>query len=265
MLPDSMVGSSARRLRLRRTRGRVGLGLVAGLSVLAGMTDAIGFLATGDFVSFMSGNTTRLAVSLGEGDFGGLVRLSVALASFVVGNALGVILARFSGRRAAPILVCCAMLLALSAVWPFDWNVPALVAAILAMGMLNAVVEQVNGVEQQGRQQVAIDPAQRLAGATGALERHVRRRGARRPTGTATGPRGDGGERSAGGSSRVAGTGDSAAMADGLYGALSGHCGVCRVPRRPDESPERSAALLDLAWNHSIGCVHTHLYGVASR
>ncbi|MCS7958468.1 DUF1275 family protein, partial [Pseudomonas aeruginosa] len=60
-----MVGSSARRLRLRRTRGRVGLGLVAGLSVLAGMTDAIGFLATGDFVSFMSGNTTRLAVSLG--------------------------------------------------------------------------------------------------------------------------------------------------------------------------------------------------------
>lgn len=146
MLPDSMVGSSARRLRLRRTRGRVGLGLVAGLSVLAGMTDAIGFLATGDFVSFMSGNTTRLAVSLGEGDFGGLVRLSVALASFVVGNALGVILARFSGRRAAPILVCCAMLLALSAVWPFDWNVPALVAAILAMGMLNAVVEQVNGL-----------------------------------------------------------------------------------------------------------------------
>ncbi len=146
MLPDSMVGSSARRLRLRRTRGRVGLGLVAGLSVLAGMTDAIGFLATGDFVSFMSGNTTRLAVSLGEGDFGGLVRLSVALASFVVGNALGVILARFSGRRAAPILVCCAMMLALSAVWPFDWNVPALVAAILAMGMLNAVVEQVNGL-----------------------------------------------------------------------------------------------------------------------
>ncbi|MGC3218538.1 DUF1275 domain-containing protein, partial [Pseudomonas aeruginosa] len=52
-----MVGSSARRLRLRRTRGRVGLGQVAGLSVLAGMTDAIGFLATGDFVSFMSGNT----------------------------------------------------------------------------------------------------------------------------------------------------------------------------------------------------------------
>lgn len=146
MLPDSVVGSSARRLRLRRVRGRVGLGLVAGLSVLAGMTDAIGFLATGDFVSFMSGNTTRLAVSLGEGDLGGMARLAIALASFVAGNALGVILARFSGRRAAPILVCCAMLLALSAVWPFDWNVPALVAAIIAMGMLNAVVEQVNGL-----------------------------------------------------------------------------------------------------------------------
>ena len=51
------------RVRVRVWRGRVGLGLVASLSVLAGMTDAIGFLATGDFVSFMSGNTTRLFVS----------------------------------------------------------------------------------------------------------------------------------------------------------------------------------------------------------
>ena len=49
-------------------------GLVnASLSVLAGMTDAIGFLATGDFVSFMSGNTTRLAVAVSEGDLGMVV------------------------------------------------------------------------------------------------------------------------------------------------------------------------------------------------
>jgi len=44
------------------------LGLVAGLSVLAGMTDAIGLLALGDFVSFMSGNTTRLAVAINDVD-----------------------------------------------------------------------------------------------------------------------------------------------------------------------------------------------------
>ena len=62
-------------VRVRAWRGRVGLAMVASLSVLAGMTDAIGFLATGDFVSFMSGNTTRLAVAIGDGDLGMAVRL----------------------------------------------------------------------------------------------------------------------------------------------------------------------------------------------
>jgi hypothetical protein len=55
-------------------RGRVGLGLVAALSVLAGMTDAIGLLALGDFVSFMSGNTTRLAVAISEADLALVLR-----------------------------------------------------------------------------------------------------------------------------------------------------------------------------------------------
>jgi len=59
MLPNTLPARTAKRLRLQMLRGRVGLGLVAGLSVLAGMTDAIGLLALGDFVSFMSGNTTR--------------------------------------------------------------------------------------------------------------------------------------------------------------------------------------------------------------
>lgn len=110
------------------------------------MADAIGFLAIGGFISFMSDNTTRLAVSLDKGDSGRLMRLSVALASFIIGNALRVILAHFSGRRTAPTLVYCAMLLTLSVVWPFDWNVPALITAILAMGMFDAVVEQVSGL-----------------------------------------------------------------------------------------------------------------------
>lgn len=43
----------------------VGFGFVVLLSFLAGMTDAIGFLRAGDFLSFMSGNTTRLAIAMG--------------------------------------------------------------------------------------------------------------------------------------------------------------------------------------------------------
>jgi len=53
----------ARRRRIIRTRRTMtGLALVGSISFLAGMTDATGLLLTGDFVSFMTGNTTRAAM-----------------------------------------------------------------------------------------------------------------------------------------------------------------------------------------------------------
>ncbi len=146
MLPHPITTRTARRLRLQVLRGRVGLGLVAGLSVLAGMTDAIGLLALGDFVSFMSGNTTRLAVAISQADLALVLRLSGALLGFVAGNTLGVVLARGFRRRAWPVLVVVAALLAGAAAWPLAATFPALLAATLAMGMINAVVEQVNGL-----------------------------------------------------------------------------------------------------------------------
>jgi uncharacterized membrane protein YoaK (UPF0700 family) len=120
--------------------------LVANLSVLAGMTDAIGFMASGDFVSFMSGNTTRLAVAIGAGDVGLSGRLLLLVAMFVVGNALGVVVSRLAKRHALPLLLCIAALLCGAALWPFVDTLPALLAAIIAMGMLNAAVEEVNGL-----------------------------------------------------------------------------------------------------------------------
>lgn len=146
MLPTALPARTAKRLRLQILRGRVGLGLVAGLSVLAGMTDAIGLLALGDFVSFMSGNTTRLAVAISEADLALVLRLSAAVLGFVAGNALGVLLARGFRRRAWPVLLVVAALLAFAAAWPLAVTFPALLAATLAMGMINAVVEQVNGL-----------------------------------------------------------------------------------------------------------------------
>ncbi|WP_338568168.1 YoaK family protein [Pseudomonas canadensis] len=130
----------------QRWRGRVGLMLVASLSVLAGMTDAIGFMASGDFVSFMSGNTTRLAVAISAGDLGLTGRLLLLVATFVVGNALGVVVSRVSRRHALPLLLCIAALLCGAAWLPFADTLPALLAAIIAMGMLNAAVEEVNGL-----------------------------------------------------------------------------------------------------------------------
>ncbi|MGA9700968.1 YoaK family protein [Pseudomonas sp.] len=130
----------------QRWRGRVGMMLVASLSVLAGMTDAIGFMASGDFVSFMSGNTTRLAVAISAGDLGLTGRLLLLVATFVAGNALGVMVSRVSRRHALPLLLCIAALLCGGALLPVTETLPALLAAIIAMGMLNAAVEEVNGL-----------------------------------------------------------------------------------------------------------------------
>lgn len=147
MLPSTAKGSaSPTYLHMQKWRGRVGMSLAASLSVLAGMTDAIGFMATGDYVSFMSGNTTRLAVAISDGDLSATSRLLLAICVFVAGNALGVVVARLGGRRALPLLLSIGMLLCAAAAWPLGSQILTVMAAILAMGMLNAAVEQVNGL-----------------------------------------------------------------------------------------------------------------------
>ncbi|WP_122752756.1 DUF1275 family protein, partial [Pseudomonas viridiflava] len=73
-------------------------------------------------------------------------RLLLLVATFVVGNALGVVVSRFGKRHALPLLLCIAALLCAGALWPSDDTLPALLAAIIAMGMLNAAVEEVNGL-----------------------------------------------------------------------------------------------------------------------
>ncbi|WP_300720188.1 YoaK family protein [Pseudomonas sp.] len=142
--PITQPDNPARR-RIRAWRSRVGMGFVACLSVLAGMTDAIGFLSTGDYVSFMSGNTTRLAVAISEWDVSVVVRLSLAVLAFVVGNALGIVLARWGGHRALPLMLIVSGLLCAAALMPFASPIPIMLASVVAMGMLNAAVEQVNG------------------------------------------------------------------------------------------------------------------------
>jgi uncharacterized membrane protein YoaK (UPF0700 family) len=205
-------------LHTQKWRGRVGLALVASLSVLAGMTDAIGFMASGDFVSFMSGNTTRLAVAISDGDVGLTVRLVILVATFIVGNALGVVVARFGGRRALPLLLCIATLLCAAALWPFETQLPALLAAIIAMGMLNAAVEEVNGLPVG------------LTYVTGALSRFGRglgrwMLGERRFSGGSAGAsswtQGDVCQRCAGRDDRAALAENPAALATGLYAALT--------------------------------------------
>jgi uncharacterized membrane protein YoaK (UPF0700 family) len=64
--------------------------LACALSALAGYVDAIGFLHLGGlFVSFMSGNSTRMGVSLAEGHFQAAAEALGLIVLFVLGAAGG--------------------------------------------------------------------------------------------------------------------------------------------------------------------------------
>ena len=89
---------------------------------------------------------SELAVAISQGDLSLIVRLALAVLAFIAGNTLGILLGRWGGRRALPLMLGIAGLLCGAALLPFESQVPALLAAIVAMGMLNAAVEQVNGL-----------------------------------------------------------------------------------------------------------------------
>jgi len=67
-----------------------GLVLAGLLAALAGIVDAIGYLHLGGlFVSYMSGNSTQLAVALGQGSRPEAGTISELIALFVLGAAAG--------------------------------------------------------------------------------------------------------------------------------------------------------------------------------
>lgn len=113
------------------------------LSALAGYVDAIGFLkAGGFFVSFMSGNTTRLGVGIAlHGRHGAIA--GGLITTFVAGVMLG----SFTGHlarhhRPAAVLALVAALLGL-AIFVDPWQPAAAVALLaLAMGAENAIFER---------------------------------------------------------------------------------------------------------------------------
>ncbi|MFB9953121.1 YoaK family protein [Rhizobium puerariae] len=137
-----------RRYIIRRRRTVTGLALVAAISFVAGMTDAVGLLLSGDFVSFMTGNTTRAALSFAGGDYTHALILYFALWVFVIGNALGIVLAHtLSALRTFVVLSGVAVTLALAASLPeTEYPRVQFYLVILAMGMINATVEHIEGL-----------------------------------------------------------------------------------------------------------------------
>lgn len=119
----------------------------AALSALAGYIDAVGFLTLGGFfVSFMSGNSTRLGVAIAEGS--PLTGIAIALiVAFVAGVFAGFWLAHRAPRTAqARVMALVGVLLAGAAL--LDHAAAPLAAtlgAAAAMGAVNAVFAPIGG------------------------------------------------------------------------------------------------------------------------
>lgn len=117
--------------------------LAVGLALLAGYVDALGFLTTGGFfVSFMSGNSTRLGVGAGLARWSAAVAAGSLIAAFVAGVTMGTLAAHFGRRPRASVMVLVTALLA--AATAARVGAAGLVAAALlamAMGSENAVFQ----------------------------------------------------------------------------------------------------------------------------
>ena len=114
------------------------------LAAVAGFVDALAFLELGGFfVSFMSGNSTRLGVGRAT-DIAHAATAAGLIATFVLGVVLGTLVGRAAPPRRAPrIIGLVAFLLAVAAALNVI-GLPAIAVAVmaLAMGCENAAFER---------------------------------------------------------------------------------------------------------------------------
>jgi uncharacterized membrane protein YoaK (UPF0700 family) len=119
--------------------------LAVALSSLAGYVDSIGFLSTkGFFVSFMSGNSTRLGVGLGNPNVQNALTAFGVIVCFVMGVIGGTLVAqRSTKRKRSRVLLVVSGLLAI-ATTSWSLHIPHLgtIAMAMAMGAENAVFQQ---------------------------------------------------------------------------------------------------------------------------
>ena len=116
---------------------------------MAGYVDATGFLASqGFFVSFMSGNSTRLAVGSVERAADAAAALAL-IAVFVVGVVIGSLMGRRAGRhQRSAVITLVAAALGVAVLLSLAGQVHAALGAMaLAMGAENAIFESEGEVQ----------------------------------------------------------------------------------------------------------------------
>ncbi|MFW0788408.1 YoaK family protein [Gordonia sp. CPCC 205333] len=110
------------------------------LTGTAGFLDAVGFLNLGGyFVSFMSGNTTRMSAEFVHGSWTSVGKAFGIIGLFIAGAVLGSVLARFGDGRVTVLASTTGVVglsaLATAAHW---FPVPPILIVAVAMGILNA-------------------------------------------------------------------------------------------------------------------------------
>lgn len=123
--------------------------LAAGLASVAGYVDATGFLASkGFFVSFMSGNSTRLAVGSVERAADAAAALAL-IAIFVIGVVCGSLAGRCAGQhQQSRVIMLVAASLAAAALLASSGQIRAAIGCMaFAMGIENAIFESDGDVQ----------------------------------------------------------------------------------------------------------------------
>ncbi|EIZ81201.1 hypothetical protein WSK_0146 [Novosphingobium sp. Rr 2-17] len=119
--------------------------LAIGLAILAGFVDALGFLKlNGMFVSFMSGNSTRMAVGVATPLHGSLFAgalIAAFVAGVMAGTAAGAAAQRWRKQVVLALVMATLALASLSEMIASDSIAPTLLMAS-AMGMANAVFQR---------------------------------------------------------------------------------------------------------------------------
>lgn len=120
------------------------------LSSITGFIDALGFLYLGGFfLSFMSGNTTRLTAALAEGTWGVVGKAAGVMALFLVGVMIGALISRLGHRHLSAsrprevVLAFICLTATIASVWVATGHeLPAVLSLSFTVGAMNSIFER---------------------------------------------------------------------------------------------------------------------------
>ncbi len=120
------------------------------LSSITGFIDALGFLYLGGFfLSFMSGNTTRMTAAAAEGAWPVAGKAAGVMALFLVGVMIGALISRLAHRHLPPtrpreaVLLFICLTATIASVWVVTGaELPAVLSLSFTVGAMNSIFER---------------------------------------------------------------------------------------------------------------------------